>query len=135
MHEVANSVIVDTIALLTLWAMSPHKSPQDLIPLHPIHFRILLALRETPLHGYRLVKEIEARDGQRLQPANLYRRIRGLRKDGLVEEVPAPHDSPDDRERKFFTLSTLGRRTLTAEVERMQGLLEEAGALVPGGSS
>lgn len=105
---------------------------RDLLPLHPIHFRILLSLRDGPLHGYRVVKEIEARDGGQVQPANLYRRIRGLRNDGLVEEVPAPHDSPDDRERKFFALTDLGRTTLAAEVRRMQGLLEEAGAAIPG---
>ncbi len=107
-------------------------TPQDFLPLHPIHFRILLALRGEPLHGYRLVKEIEARDGQRVQPANLYRRIRGLRDDGLVEEVSPPHDSSDHRERKFFDLTALGRATLAAEVSRMQGLLEEAGALATG---
>lgn len=115
--------------------MTPQTAAHDLLPLHPIHFRILLALRDEPLHGYRVVKEIEARDGGQVQPANLYRRIRSLRKDGLVEEVPAPHDAPDERERKFFALTDLGRATLAAEVRRMQELLAEAGAAVPGSAS
>ena len=104
-------------------------------PLHPIHFRILLALREAPLHGYRLIKEIEARHNKRIEPANLYRRIRKLRDEGLVEEVAAPEAAPDERERKFFQLSGHGRAVLAAEVGRMRELLEEAGALIPGESA
>lgn len=108
------------------------RAVDDHLPLHPIHFRILLALRERPLHGYRLIKEIEARHGEGVQPANLYRRIRRLRDDALLEEVDAPEGRSDERDRKFFTLSGLGRAVVAAEVRRMQELLEEAGALIPG---
>ena len=127
-----NSVIIATIARMTPSDALTKRPMTDTSPLHPLNLRILLALRGEPLHGYRLVKEIEERHGSAIQPANLYRRIRRLRDEGLVEEVAAPHDAPDARERKFFTLTEAGRGALATEVRRMRELLEEAGALVPG---
>ncbi len=95
-----------------------------------MHFRILVALKGEPLHGYRIVKSLEAHATGPVHPANLYRRIRALKKDGLLREAEAPEASPDERERKFFALSPLGWQVLAAETERLQGLLIEAGMVM-----
>ena len=111
--------------------MSPeHNDPRDFLPLNPLEFRILLALRHGCLHGYAIVKEVEERSGdrERIFPANLYRRIRNLLSSGLLAETDPPRDAvpDDDRRRKFFRLTPLGVEVARAETERLAGLLSEA---------
>lgn len=103
---------------------------RDFLPLNPLEFRILLALRDGSLHGYAIVKEVEARSGagDKIFPANLYRRIRNLLGAGLLAEVEPPAASePDDRRRrKYFRLTQFGLDVAHAEAKRLQGLLAEA---------
>lgn len=103
------------------------------LPLHPDSFRILVILRGGERHGYALVKELEADDGRpgAILPANLYRRIRTLLEQGLIEESshrPDPED--DDQRRRYFALSRLGEAVARAEARRLQSLLANAGDLV-----
>ena len=107
----------------------PQSDPTDLTPLHPLELRILLAVLDAPSHGYRIVKEVEAREGGRfnLYPANLYRRIRDLARRGLIVEVGAPEDeAASDRPRTYFEVTTLGRDVVHAEVIRLEELLRDA---------
>ncbi len=104
------------------------------LPLHPESFRILLALRGEEMHGYAVVKELEKdpdRPG-RVLPANLYRRIRTLRDDGLIEESDREPGPDEDPRRRYFRLTELGREVARAEALRLQGLLAEARDLLPG---
>lgn len=101
----------------------------DFLPLHPLEFRILLALRDGRRHGYAIVKEVEERaGGEKIFPANLYRRIRNLLAAGLLAEAdPPPEGVPDDdRQRKYFELTPLGVAVARAEAVRLQGLVAEA---------
>jgi DNA-binding PadR family transcriptional regulator len=105
------------------------------LPLHPLEFRIMLALLDGPSHGYRIVRTIEeGESGARIWPANLYRRIRDLLGKGLIEERASPPGETDTR-RTHVALSELGRRVAEAEARRMDGLVSEARArrLLPGG--
>lgn len=104
--------------------MSP--AVEDRLPLHPLAFRVLLALIEGPSYGTRIVEEIEARepDARALYPANLYRRIRDLTADGLVEPAPSP-DGADPR-RSYLRLTSLGRAVARAEARRLRALLADA---------
>lgn len=106
---------------------APSGSPGDLLPLHPVEFRILLALLGGPAHGYQVVKQVEASgtEGARLFPANLYRRIRDLRARGLLEEVAPPREGDDPR-RRYLAVTPLGRAVARAEAARMEALLAEA---------
>jgi DNA-binding PadR family transcriptional regulator len=106
-------------------------APESFLPLHPLHFRVLAAVRLEPLHGYRIVKELERKEERPVHPANLYRRIRSLKTDGLIRETDAPTAPLDDRGRKYFELTGLGRTVLAAEIRRLQTLLAEAGASAP----
>lgn len=110
--------------------MTRTPDPESHLPLHPLELRILLVLtREAPAHGYRIVKAIEARDGDRfnLYPANLYRRIRDLLARGLLAEVEAPETDADaDRRRTYFEVTDLGRAVARAETARLQELVEDA---------
>jgi DNA-binding PadR family transcriptional regulator len=109
--------------------------PEDFLPLHPFEFRILLALAEGPAHGYPIIKVIEERDGswKRVLPANLYRRLRGMRLRGLVDEVEAAEGAPDnERQRRTFALSELGRRVAVAEARRLDALVADAKRVLRG---
>lgn len=98
---------------------------EDRLPLHPLAFRILLALVEGPSYGTRIVEEIEAREpGRAPYPANLYRRIRDLMADGLVENAPSPEGA--DPRRSYLRLTSLGQAVARAEVRRLRTLLADA---------
>jgi DNA-binding PadR family transcriptional regulator len=96
-------------------------------PLHPREFLILLALLDEPQHGYGVLKRVEAASGGevRMDPANLYRVLRRLHRDGLVAEVRA---SSDDR-RRMYKLTPAGREVAAAEGRRVVRLAEEVRAL------
>ena len=92
----------------------------------PVHL-ILLSLAERDAHGYGLVQEVEARSDGRvsLETGPLYRHLKRLSDDGLVEDAdPPPEDAGADRRRKYYRLTPLGRRVLAAETARLAELVE-----------
>ena len=103
------------------------------LPLHPEVFRILVVLRGGERHGYSIVKELEHDPGRpgTVLPANLYRRIRTLLKQGLIRESGhRPDPELDDQRRRYFEITPLGERVARAEAARLQALLAGAGDLV-----
>jgi DNA-binding PadR family transcriptional regulator len=113
-------------------------SDGSLTPLAPRDFLILLALAAGDLHGYGLVKAIEAESNGEvhMDPANLYRALRRMRRDGLVQEVTGP-DTGEGPDRRYFRLSPLGRRIAASEAARANRLarLARARKLLPGDAS
>jgi DNA-binding PadR family transcriptional regulator len=105
--------------------------PAEFLPLKARDYEILFVLAREELHGYGLVKEIEARtDGMlSLEPASLYRRLRKLMADGLVEEAgERPSADADDERRRYHRITPSGRAVLRAEAVRMRSLVREAEA-------
>ena len=110
--------------------MVPHDAdPADYLPLSSDTLLILLALASQPLHGYGIIRDVEARsDGHvRLQTGALYRTLRRLLQEKLIEECarPARADSDDER-RRYYQPTTLGRKVMQAEVDRMSRLVRAA---------
>ena len=106
------------------------------LPLHPEVFRILLVLRGGERHGYAVVKELERDPGRpgSVLPANLYRRIRTLLKQGLIRESGhRPDPELDDLRRRYFEVTPLGEQVARAEASRLQALLAGAADLVETG--
>ena len=103
------------------------------LPLRPVDFHILLVLTDGELHGYGIVKEIEARsEGRiRLEPGNLYRYVRRLVEGGMAEpaERKASVDTSDER-RRYYRVTPFGRRVLAAEAMRMRTLVAAAEARI-----
>jgi len=97
----------------------PDTRPTDGSPLNPRQFLILLVLHDGPMHGYGILKAVEAEsDGEVvLDPANLYRTLKLLHRDGLVEEK-VPRSGVAGR-RRVFALTDAGRRTVKAEAARV----------------
>ena len=106
-------------------------NPRDFLPLKPIDYQVLFVLFGRELHGYAMVKAIEDRTDGRLslEPSNLYRRIRKLMTEGLVEESDdRPVPELDDQRRRYYGLTRLGQDVLAAEANRMAVLVSEARA-------
>jgi DNA-binding PadR family transcriptional regulator len=94
-------------------------------------FHVLLALAGEDMHGYAILKEVELRTGGkvRLSTGTLYGIIKRLLSDGLIAELRArPAESEDDERRKYYRLTSLGRRVAAAEAERMDEVLAVARA-------
>jgi DNA-binding PadR family transcriptional regulator len=100
------------------------------LPLTETTFYILLSLAAEPSHGYRIMKEVEALSDDRvcLSTGTLYGALRRMLKSGWIERVEDPQASnvSDDRNRKYYALSQLGRALLVAEVRRLGELMSAA---------
>lgn len=104
------------------------EAAEQLLPLQSRDYLILLALADEPLHGHGLLKAVETQAGGVLfDPANLYRLLRKLERDALVEEVKATSRREDSRRRQY-ALTILGRSVLMAESNRLARLAEAARA-------
>ena len=87
-------------------------------------FEILAALAAEPSHGYAIRREVETRtDGAvRLWPATLYGTLAELAERGWIREVPSPRGEEDDPRRRYYALTSEGRRALADEAERLEEL-------------
>jgi len=106
--------------------MSQTRSPENLLPLKPHWFHILLALAGQERHGYGIMQEVLGRTGGkvRLWPATLYGSLKRLIDSELIEESderPAPEW--DDERRRYYRLTRLGQQVLTAESRRLEELV------------
>ena len=98
-----------------------HTAPAELLA--PRDFLILMALADGRSHGYAILQRIAAEtDGAvSMDPANLYRSLRRLSRDGLVNE-----HGPDTQRRRDYELTDAGRSALTAEASRLEQLVDSA---------
>ena len=99
------------------------------LPLKPVAFQILLSLADGERHGYGITQDIASRTAarMRIEPGNLYRSLRTMLDDGLIEESerrPAP--DLDDERRRYYRITPLGRRVAVAETARLESLVAEA---------
>jgi DNA-binding PadR family transcriptional regulator len=103
----------------------------NLTPLSPAVFHMLLSLGEGERHGYALKREIARRTGGKLNlgPGALYGAINKMLELGLIaesDERPDPH--LDDERRRYYHITPLGRKTARAEAARMRELVDLAQA-------
>ena len=108
-------------------------TPEDLLPLSPQVFHILVALADGDRHGYSIMQDVTARTGGklRLSPGTLYGSVQRLLDQGLITELrekERPEASKDDQRRRYYRLTDFGRRVARAEAERLAQLLDHARA-------
>jgi DNA-binding PadR family transcriptional regulator len=89
-------------------------APRDLL--------VLSVLSAGPLHGYGIVRAVGERSesGVLLDPANLYRVLRRMRRDGWIYET---EEAEGESRRRTFALTRTGEAVLRAEVARLDRLL------------
>ena len=103
--------------------------PEDLLPMKPVEFLVLVALSDRERHGYGIVQDLVELSGGTVQlvPGNLYGILRRLLGRGLLDEAErrsAPESG--DQRRRYYGITEFGKQVLAAEAERMRGLVYAA---------
>jgi DNA-binding PadR family transcriptional regulator len=104
---------------------------RKLDPLPSAAFQILLSLADGDLHGYAIMRQVEEQTGgrTRLGPGTLYSSIRALLEENFIEEVADADDPslPAER-RRFYRLTTTGRKLAREEADKLADTLRVARA-------
>lgn len=91
----------------------------------PAELNVLLALAGSEMHGYEIMKDVEARTGGKaLGPGTLYRTLDGLLERGWIEEAGIEEES--GRRRRYYRITDSGMGAATAEVGRLQEIVARA---------
>jgi DNA-binding PadR family transcriptional regulator len=104
---------------------------QKLNPLPSAAFHILLALTDDDLHGYGIMSHVAEQTAgrMRLGPGTLYSSIQALLEEKLIEEVDLREDAKLGHERRrYYRLTSAGRKLARSEAERLADLLRVARA-------
>ena len=102
---------------------------RKLDPLPLTAFQILLALAGEDLHGYGIMRQVaEQTNGRvRLGPGTLYSSIKTLLDEKLIEEVSVREDmKPGHERRRYYRLSSAGRKLAHSEADRLAEVLRLA---------
>jgi DNA-binding PadR family transcriptional regulator len=97
----------------------------------PSHHAVLIlaSVADEERHGYAIKKDVEHRTAGdvRLGSTSLYRLLGQLLDEGLIAERATPGADVDPR-RRYYRITTAGRRALTAELARLERVLVAARA-------
>jgi DNA-binding PadR family transcriptional regulator len=102
--------------------MAKTQSPQDLLPLTPPVFHILLALADEERHGYGIMLDVarQTDDALQLGPGTLYGCLKRMLAAGLLEESEErPDPDLDDQRRRYYRMTALGQAVVIAEAHRL----------------
>jgi DNA-binding PadR family transcriptional regulator len=111
-------------------SMNEREEVDQLLPLPPATFHILLALLDEERHGYAIIQDVEARtEGElRLSAGTLYRSIARMVEQGLIAEVLKRRPAADDPRRRYYRLTPFGIEVARAEMRRLSQLVRLARA-------
>jgi DNA-binding PadR family transcriptional regulator len=102
---------------------------QQLLPLTPAFFFVLLCLADGDKHGYAIMQQVVTLSGNqfRVGPATLYTTLQRLLDLSLIDEVAKSGAATErDRRRRYYRLSEAGRLLLEAELGRMDSVVRLA---------
>lgn len=94
----------------------------------PLTYEILLTLADADLHGYGIIKEIEARAGEGSAPSTgaMYLALQRMQGDGLIEDAPGRPADEDDARRRYYRITARGRELAELESHRLAALVAAA---------
>ena len=98
-------------------------------PLTPAVLHILLALSQGQLHGYGIMKQVEADSHGKVTmgPGTLYGSLKRMLEPGLIRESGKRIDPElDDERRIYYELTPAGRAALAAELQRYRSVVAVA---------
>ncbi len=94
--------------------------------LTPAVFHILLALSNGELHGYGIMKQVEADSQSKIKmgAGTLYGSLKRMLDAGLVKESNKRIDPEmDDERRIYYQITGVGTKALAAELERYKHIV------------
>lgn len=94
----------------------------DVLPLSPTAFHVLVAMADGPRHGYAIAQEVEELTGGRILmgPGTLYGSLQRMSSAGLIEEAANPGDDGlHAKRRRYYRMTPLGSEALRSESERL----------------
>jgi DNA-binding PadR family transcriptional regulator len=97
--------------------------------LTPAVFHILLALSNGELHGYGIMKQVEAHSQGKVNmgAGTLYGSLKRMLDAGLIKESSRRIDSEmDDERRNYYQITGVGEKALTDELERLHNIVSLA---------
>jgi DNA-binding PadR family transcriptional regulator len=102
--------------------------PGSFLPLSPAILHILISLAGEDRHGYGIMQEVALQsDGQyKLGPGTLYDNLQRLLNQGLVSEIAKRGE--EDSRRRYYRLTSLGKRVVNAEIDRLESVFRHAKA-------
>ncbi len=105
-----------------------HTNPDALLPLTPLYFQMLLALADDHRHGYGMLKEIESQTGGSMKPATgtLYLALQRMEGLGLIANSARQPLAGDDKRRRYYKITPLGRSVALAETNRLLAMVGTA---------
>lgn len=109
--------------------MSRNPPVDQILPLTPPVFHILLALTGEERHGYGIMQDVATQTDGALQlgPGTLYGCLKRMLAAGLIQESDErPDPALDDERRRYYRLKPLGERAVRAEVQRMAAAVAAA---------
>jgi DNA-binding PadR family transcriptional regulator len=104
------------------------------LPAASLH--VVLALLDGELHGYALMRRVEElSDGAvRMGPGTLYGTLNRLVDDGLIVETTDNSARGDNERRRYYELTSNGRRVAVDELARLHALVHRTARHLPGGA-
>lgn len=98
------------------------------LPLTEATYFILLSLTSEPRHGYAILKDVEALSRGRIifSTGTLYGALKRLLEQRWIERRDDDVADESGRPRKAYAITDLGRRILSAELNRLRDLLRVA---------
>lgn len=106
----------------------------ELLPLSPPVYHVLLALGDETLHGYAIMQSFDALSGgeDEILPGTLYATLARMVETGVIAEAEPPEKGVD-RRRRYYRATDRGRALAVAESRRLRRLLDiaEARRMVP----
>lgn len=94
----------------------------EVLPLSPTTFHVLVAMADGPRHGYAIAQEVEdLTDGRIVMgPGTLYGSLQRMVSSGLIEEADNPgEDGLHASRRRYYRSTPLGSAALRAESTRL----------------
>jgi DNA-binding PadR family transcriptional regulator len=102
---------------------------RKLDPLPSAAFQILLSLADQDLHGYGIMRQVaeQTGGGMRLGPGTLYSSIQSLLEAKFIEELDPREDVKlGEERRRYYRLTSVGRKLARSEADRLADLLRVA---------
>lgn len=114
--------------------MSDPREPRSFLPLRSVELDILLSVVDGPRHGYGILQDADDRTGGRpgFEIPTLYRALRRMRDEGLIEKAEPPEGEDEDPRREHWRATGLGREALREEIRRLEVIVAAGRALDAG---